>query len=87
MSDDVATTTAESWVIEPRALGYDRTITFFNDHDEFVWQKPDELCDVRSGVICSVIGNLPSIGLRPAIFADGSETTDSDFPVAIGRKM
>ena len=26
---------------------------FFNDHDKFVWQKPDELCDVRSGVICS----------------------------------
>jgi phytoene dehydrogenase-like protein len=38
---------------EPRDLGLDRTITFFNDHDKFVWQKPDELCDVRSGVICS----------------------------------
>jgi phytoene dehydrogenase-like protein len=38
---------------EPRDLGVDRTITFFNDHDKFVWQKPDELCDVRSGVICS----------------------------------
>ncbi len=34
-------------------FGHDRTITFFNDHDKFVWQKPDELCDVRSGVICS----------------------------------
>ena len=34
-------------------LGHDRTITFFNDHDKFDWQKPDELCDVRSGVICS----------------------------------
>jgi len=38
---------------EPRELGHDRTITFFNDHDRFEWQKPDELCDVRSGVICS----------------------------------
>ena len=38
---------------QPRDLGHDRTITFFNDHDKFVWQKPDELCDVRSGVICS----------------------------------
>jgi phytoene dehydrogenase-like protein len=37
----------------PRDLGVDLTITFFNDHDKFVWQKPDELCDVRSGVICS----------------------------------
>lgn len=39
--------------LTPRDLGVDRTITFFNDHDKFVWQKPDELCDVRSGVICS----------------------------------
>jgi phytoene dehydrogenase-like protein len=37
----------------PSDIGHDRTITFFNDHDKFVWQKPDELCDVRSGVICS----------------------------------
>jgi phytoene dehydrogenase-like protein len=38
---------------EPRELGHDRTIIFFNDHDKFIWQKPDDLCDVRSGVICS----------------------------------
>ena len=38
---------------EPRHLGHDRTITFFNDHEKFVWQRPDELGDVRSGVICS----------------------------------
>ncbi|MFO0788070.1 MAG: NAD(P)/FAD-dependent oxidoreductase [Pirellulales bacterium] len=38
---------------EPQELGHDLTITFFNDHDKFVWQKPDELCDVRSGVICT----------------------------------
>jgi phytoene dehydrogenase-like protein len=38
---------------EPCNLGLDRTITFFNDHDQFAWQKPEELCDVRSGVICS----------------------------------
>lgn len=37
----------------PSELGHEQTITFFNDHDKFVWQKPDELCDVRSGVICS----------------------------------
>lgn len=37
----------------PTDLGHDRTITFFNDHDKFVWQKPDGMCDVRSGVICS----------------------------------
>ncbi len=38
---------------QPSDVGHDRTITFFNDHDQFVWQKPEELCDVRSGVICS----------------------------------
>jgi phytoene dehydrogenase-like protein len=37
----------------PSDIGHEQTITFFNDHDKFVWQKPDELCDVRSGVICS----------------------------------
>jgi phytoene dehydrogenase-like protein len=37
----------------PSDLGHDRTITFFNDHDKFVWQKPDGMCDLRSGVICS----------------------------------
>ncbi len=45
--------TIASLDVPPRDLGHDRTITFFNDHDRFVWQKPDELCDVRSGVICS----------------------------------
>ncbi|MCI0492399.1 MAG: NAD(P)/FAD-dependent oxidoreductase [Planctomycetes bacterium] len=39
--------------VEPRKLGHDRTITFFNDQETFHWQKPAELCDVRSGVICS----------------------------------
>ncbi|MEX2310073.1 MAG: NAD(P)/FAD-dependent oxidoreductase [Pirellulales bacterium] len=38
---------------QPRDLGHEHTISFFNDHDKFVWQKPEELCDVRSGVICS----------------------------------
>jgi phytoene dehydrogenase-like protein len=38
----------------PQALGYDRTIVFFNDSPRFHWQRPErELCDVRTGVICS----------------------------------
>src|SRR5262249_14130757 len=37
---------------QPRELGCDRTIVFFNDSEKFHWQKPDELVDVRSGVIC-----------------------------------
>ena len=38
--------------VEPRELGCDQTIIFFNDSEKFHWQKPDELADVRSGVIC-----------------------------------
>jgi phytoene dehydrogenase-like protein len=38
---------------QPRELGHDRTIVFFNDSPKFIWRRPDELCDVRSGVICS----------------------------------
>jgi phytoene dehydrogenase-like protein len=39
--------------VPPRELGIDRTITFFNDHEKFDWQRPEEMCDVRSGVICT----------------------------------
>jgi phytoene dehydrogenase-like protein len=39
---------------QPRDLGLDRTIVFYNDSNEFHWQRPqDALCDVRTGVICS----------------------------------
>jgi phytoene dehydrogenase-like protein len=39
---------------QPRDMGHDRTIVFYNDSDTFHWEKPqDELCDVRTGVICS----------------------------------
>ncbi|HUT93758.1 MAG TPA: NAD(P)/FAD-dependent oxidoreductase [Thermoguttaceae bacterium] len=37
----------------PQELGLDRTIVFFNDSDEFHYEKPDGLVDLRSGVICS----------------------------------
>ncbi len=38
----------------PQAFGYDRTIVFFNDSPQFHWRRPErELCDVRTGVICS----------------------------------
>ncbi|MEX0585447.1 MAG: phytoene dehydrogenase, partial [Pirellulales bacterium] len=38
---------------QPKQLGCDRTIVFFNDSPKFHWRKPEELADVRSGVICS----------------------------------
>ncbi|HWA99991.1 MAG TPA: NAD(P)/FAD-dependent oxidoreductase [Pirellulales bacterium] len=39
--------------VQPKQLGFDRTIVFFNDSPKFHWQRPDELMDTRSGVICS----------------------------------
>ena len=54
----------------PKSLGCDRTIVFFNDSDKFHWQKPEsELCDVRTGVICSP-NNF-------AYSADDGELTDN----------
>jgi phytoene dehydrogenase-like protein len=37
---------------QPQKLGCDRTIVFFNDSNAFRWQKPDDLVDVTSGVLC-----------------------------------
>src|SRR3569833_293511 len=39
--------------VQPKQLGIDKTIVFYNDSDNFHWAKPDGLVDVRSGVICS----------------------------------
>ncbi len=36
----------------PRTMGVDRTITFFNDAADFCYARPEDLVDVRSGVIC-----------------------------------
>ncbi len=39
---------------QPQDLDFDRTIVFYNDSPKFHWTKPeDDLCDVRTGVICS----------------------------------
>lgn len=39
---------------QPQELGFDETIVFFNDSNDFHWTPPAEgLCDVRTGVICS----------------------------------
>lgn len=37
---------------EPAKMGYNTTITFYNNSDRFDYRKPDELVDVSSGVIC-----------------------------------
>ena len=37
----------------PRSLGYDKTIVFYNDSEKFHYEKPDDLADFRSGMVCS----------------------------------
>jgi len=37
---------------EPAQMGYDTTITFYNNSERFNYRKPNELVDVSSGVIC-----------------------------------
>lgn len=39
--------------VQPQALNLADTIVFFNEGREFHWQRPEELVDLRSGVICS----------------------------------
>ncbi len=39
---------------QPKDIGFGETIIFFNDSDKFHWHAPrGDMCDVRTGVICS----------------------------------
>ncbi len=39
---------------QPQEAGFGETIVFFNDSEKFDWRPPQtELCDIRTGVICS----------------------------------
>lgn len=38
---------------QPKDLGHDQTIVFYNNQDKFHYEPPTEPCDVRSGIICS----------------------------------
>lgn len=76
----------------PRELGHDQTIVFFNDSAEFHWQRPqDDLCDVRSGVICSPNNFLydgavlPEGVIRVTLMADHDrwrELSDDQYQLA-----
>ena len=64
---------------EPSKLGNNDTIVFYNDSNKFHWKKPaDELCDTRTGVICSPnnyeysddAGQLPDGVIRITTIAD-----------------
>lgn len=64
---------------QPKELGFGETIVFFNDSDKFAWRAPtDQLCDIRTGVICSPnnylypkeLGNLEDGVIRLTTIAD-----------------
>ncbi len=64
---------------QPRDIGYNKTIVFFNDSDTFHWRRPrDQCCDLRTGVICSPNnfqyddedGELPEGVIRITALAD-----------------
>lgn len=74
----------------PAELGFDRTIVFFNDSPQFHWQRPEtELCDLRTGVICSpnnfqygedvsTVGELDDGMMRTTVIADFDRWTSLD---------
>ena len=38
--------------LQPADLGWEDTIVFFNTEERFVYERPEDLVDLRSGVIC-----------------------------------
>jgi phytoene dehydrogenase-like protein len=73
---------------EPRQLGYDYSVVFFNDSPRFCWQQPDALLDVRTGVICSpnnylydaADGRLPDGVIRSTMLANYDLWTQLNDP-------
>lgn len=77
---------------QPKAIGMDKTIIFFNDSEQFHWEKPaDSLCDVRTGVICSpnnyqydtAQGELPDGIVRITALANHEKwraLSEADYP-------
>lgn len=64
---------------QPKEIGFGETIVFYNDSPQFHWRRPDEeLCDTRTGVICSPnnylypteLGNLEDGVIRLTTIAD-----------------
>lgn len=75
---------------QPKDLGHDETIVFFNDSEQFPWHQPHELCDMRTGVICSpnnfaygqALEELPEGTIRitmPANFDRWTDLSDDEY--------
>lgn len=79
---------------QPSKIGLDETIVFYNDSETFHWCRPEsELCDVRTGVICSpnnydysvADGQLPEGVIRITSIADydqWAKLSESEYAIA-----
>ena len=50
---------------QPAEFGHNETIIFYNDSESFVYEPPTDLCDVRSGIICSPNNFRYAEGAKP----------------------
>lgn len=64
---------------QPRDLGFDQTIVFYNDSERFHWEKPNEPCDLRTGAICSP-NNFDYVGQVSNLSAEYPTATNSSDP-------
>lgn len=81
---------------QPKDLGFSETIVFFNDSSKFDWKPPShDLCDTRTGVICSPnnylypseLGNLDDGVIRLTTIADYGRWMQLDESEYLRQKM
>ncbi len=81
---------------QPKDLGFSETIVFFNDSSKFDWKPPaHDLCDTRTGVICSPnnylypneLGNLDDGIIRLTTIADYQRWMQLDESEYLRQKM
>jgi len=80
----------------PADLGHEETIVFFNDSQQFHWCRPtDQLCDLRTGVICTpnnfdydpALGDLPDGVMRVTALADHAGWTGLQEQAYVAAKQ
>ena len=64
--------------VQPRTLGHDRTIVFYNDSEKFHYCRPDELVDGFRADDSNQPGDCTSIALGGGELAIGGEITHED---------
>lgn len=81
---------------QPKEVGFGETIVFYNDSEKFEWRRPtNDLCDVRTGVICSPnnylypeeVGNLEDGIVRLTTIADFDRWQSLDETEYLKQKM